>query len=106
MTATLSPMTDAQTKQKAEPKLSPTMQAAMAEIKQHGALERMPGGFWARPDAGWNGSAPNAPWWGTSTVQALTARDVAQYTKWQENKHGGRFPIRVESATPPQGGTE
>lgn len=71
--------------------LSPTMQACVEYAQQHGGkLARYPGGFWCR--AGLETWA--SPWFGTSTVEALVKRGVAEYTRRKDGKHGG-FPIEV-----------
>jgi hypothetical protein len=65
--------------------LSPTMQDAVAYAKKRGGkILRRPGGYWGEH-----------PWFGTTTIQALISRGVAEYSQWQERKSGGRFPIEV-----------
>jgi len=81
--------------------LSPTMQAALNVVRNHGGrLERWPGGFWTyhgclrQPHTGY-------PTWsiGTTTVQALVKRGALQYVEWKENS-SGRFPITAEITAP------
>lgn len=76
------------------PGLSPTMQSAVDHARQHGgSLVRYPGGFWCR-----DGLMDHAaPWWGTSTVQAIVKRGAMAYTEWKESAHS-RFPIRATIA--------
>lgn len=70
--------------------LSPTMQDAVEFARQHGnKLIRLPGGFWCREGL----TRWERPWFGTTTVEALVKRGVAEYTKWQEGR--SRFPIEM-----------
>lgn len=73
--------------------LSPTMRAAVEYAKKHGnKIVRYPGGFWARE--GWAGNEFS---YGTSTIEALVSRGLAEYTRYQERKHGGApFPIEAK----------
>ncbi len=75
--------------------LSPVMKDALAMIAEHGALERLPGGFWVRPGVRFNGNRPSESYHSTPTVEALVRRGVASYTRWQERQGGARFPIEV-----------
>lgn len=69
--------------------LSPTMQSAIYYARKHGnKIVRYPGGFWAR--TGWDSQAP---WFGTSTINALVDRGVAEFTEWKEGR--SRFPVEV-----------
>lgn len=56
-----------------------------------GVLHRQPGGFWTD-------SANYSPYqrtFGTSTVQGLVRRGVAEYVEWQEGR-SGKFPIKAQ----------
>ena len=74
--------------------LSPTMREALicARERGNGKLLRYPGGFWAIE--GWRG-AHAGTWFGTSTIEALVSRGVAEYTAWKERGNGTRFPIEM-----------
>lgn len=54
-----------------------------------GEIHRHPGGFWRAKDT-WNGDS-----FGTSTIEALVARGLLQYSQWQEGRNG-RFPIAAK----------
>jgi hypothetical protein len=71
-------------------KLSPTMQRCVEYIRQHGAIHRHPGGFWAHAE--WQ--QHSGPWHDTGTIQALVRRGVAEYSEWQQGR-SGRFPIKA-----------
>lgn len=75
--------------------LSQIMNDALAVAMAHGArLMRLPGGFWVQPGFKWvSGSVPS-PSIGTSTIEALVARGLMEYSKWQEGRKG-RFPVEV-----------
>jgi hypothetical protein len=74
------------------PLLSRTMLAAHRHAMANGGrLRRFPGGFWMRPNAKGRG---DGPYFGTSTIEALVARGVAEYTEWKEGR-GGWFPVEV-----------
>lgn len=78
-------------------KLSETMQEALDKLKEHGALERMPGGFWTYRDCPVKISHPlggQVPSWyaGTRTIEALVDRGVA---KWGKALMGGNLPVEV-----------
>lgn len=78
-------------------KLSPEMQAAVEYAKAHdGKIVRYPGGFWAKGGV-WNRSER---WFGTTTIEALVARGVAEYTDWQYRKDGSRFPTQITVNAP------
>lgn len=70
--------------------LSPTMHSAINFAKKNGdKLIRQPGGFW-------RAEGVQYPWFGSSTINALVDRGVAEYTQWQERKNGGQpFPIEM-----------
>jgi hypothetical protein len=72
--------------------LSKTMQELVAYMREHGGkIHRHPGGFWAKPAYGYLGKS-----YGTSSVEALVKRGVAQYTQWKDSSRGGgRFPIEA-----------
>lgn len=77
-------------------RLSPTMLATLQVIrmKGHGKAVRWPGGFWTYEGAKWNGNAPE--WFvGTTTIQALVQRGELEYTKHQDSRRGGSFPIEA-----------
>lgn len=69
-------------------KLSHMMLQLAAEMRKHGFVTRHPGGFWCC------GSYSIAGSYGTSTVEALVLRGVAEYSEWQEGRNG-LFPIRA-----------
>lgn len=79
--------------------LSKTMRECVERMRANdGSIDRHPGGFWR--------SAPTGGYWfGTSTVEALVARGVAEYTLWQDGR-SGRFPIRavLKSSSPTSSG--
>jgi hypothetical protein len=71
-------------------KLSATMQAAFNYAVANGnRILRFPGGYWARE--GWQ---PHELSFGTTTIDALVFRGVAQYTDFQEGR-SGRFPVEI-----------
>lgn len=76
--------------------LSPLMREAVEYAGSHGGvLIRLPGGFWVRDGhTQWDGWQAQRTF-GTPTVQALVAREVAEYTEWRDGRNG-RFPVRVE----------
>ena len=53
-----------------------------------GCIYRHPGGYWGSANFKLYES------FGTSTVEGLVRRGVAEYTEWQEGRNG-RFPIRA-----------
>ncbi len=71
--------------------LTPKMLKAIDRMKAHGnKFVRYPGGYWAANDwHRWHG-----PCFGTSTIEALVRRGIAEYTEWRDG-HNGRFPIEV-----------
>lgn len=69
--------------------ISGTMRAAIAYMEKNGDMVRFPGGFWAR--ASW---AFHEPCFGTSTINSLVSRGLADYCAWKDGR-GGRFPIRA-----------
>lgn len=75
--------------------LSPTMHDAVEYAKQHGnKLIRYPGGFWCAEGI-------QRPWYGTTTINALVDRGVAEYTKWQGRENGwSGFPIEMTLKAP------
>lgn len=69
--------------------LSATMRAALDHASKNGGLVRSPGGYWG----------PRAPCgcpltFGTSTINALVSRGLAEYTEWKDGRNGS-FPIRM-----------
>ena len=74
-----------------ERSLTPTMERAINFAKGNdGKLIRHPGGFWQGPMfSRWGES------FGTSTVEALVKRELADYTDWFTNKAGRKFPIEA-----------
>jgi hypothetical protein len=69
------------------------MRALVEYMKQHGnEIHRHPGGFWAHK--GWSQWTTGGNWFGSSSVQALVTRKVAEYTEWQEGKR--RFPVAAK----------
>lgn len=73
----------------ARPALSETMQRAIGFAAAHGGtLHRQPGGFWS-PRAG-----TDLGYYGTSTIEALVKRGLAEYTVWREGRNG-RFPVEM-----------
>lgn len=78
--------------------LSPTMRALVDYMRSHGnAIHRHLGGFWARED--W--TLHRGESFGTTSIEALVKRGVAQYTIWQQNRRGtSRFPIKAELTAP------
>lgn len=72
--------------------LSNTMQELVTYMRENGGkVQRHPGGFWAR-----EGYSYLSHSFGTSSVEAIVSRGVAQYSKWQDSKRGnGRFPIEA-----------
>lgn len=78
-------------------KLSPVMQACVDFMRgQGGYLYRHPGGFWGAMAFRLHES------FGTSTVEALVRRGVAEYVHWRESERGGRrFPITASLKGPP-----
>ena len=64
-------------------------------IRAHGAIHRHQGGFWA--NTGW--LLHSGPYFGTSTIQSLVTRGVAEYTEWRDGR-GGRFPIKAALVAP------
>lgn len=73
-------------------KLSATMVSCIDFAIEHGGLVRMQGGFWTKRGAGWNGSTPDAEWFGTRTVQACVDRGELEYAEYREGR-SGRFPV-------------
>ena len=72
--------------------LSPKMLVVIEHMRKHGGkLVRYPGGYWA--DEGWH--AWHGPCYGTSTIQALVRRGVAEYVVWKDGRGGTKFPIEV-----------
>lgn len=52
------------------------------------SMESCPGGYWAGRDYG----PGNRSSFGTTTVEALIARGVIEYTDWREGRNG-KFPV-------------
>jgi hypothetical protein len=69
--------------------LTPTMSAAyrFAVKESGGELFRFPGGYWTTEL--WGNRT-----FGTSTIEGMVKRGVAEYTVWKEGKRG-KFPTRV-----------
>jgi hypothetical protein len=65
---------------------------AMAE-DAGGELVRHQGGYWAR--RGPHPRARRAPWHGTSTVNAIVARELAAWTEFQTGRSGRPYPIAL-----------
>jgi len=83
--------------------LSPTMKSALHEIYSHGGIvERRPGGYWTWPQCLSNGGVP-ITYFGTSTIEALVAREKLIYTNHQMGRRG-QFPI--EATVSPRAGAE
>ena len=82
-------------------KLSVTMQKALDFANQHGGkLVRYPGGFWMQEGFKTdNHTWMNRRWFGTSTVQALVARQEMWYSRWQTGRNG-EFPIEATVRQP------
>lgn len=72
--------------------LSATMVACIDFAREHGGLVRFQGGFWTKAGAGWLGIAPDAEWFGTSTVDACVSRGELAYSEYRDGRNG-RFPI-------------
>jgi hypothetical protein len=72
--------------------LSETMKGLVEFMKRNeNKIHRHPGGFWSKKEwASWRGELS----YGTSSVDALVKRGVAQYSNWQEGR-SGRFPIEA-----------
>ncbi|WP_260581224.1 hypothetical protein [Sphingopyxis sp. PET50] len=73
--------------------LSATMVACIDFAAEHGGLVRMQGGYWTKRGAGWRGDAPDAEWFGTTTVHACVTRGELQYSEYHRGVRNGRFPI-------------
>ena len=75
--------------------VSPTMQAALDMLEQHGALERRPGGFWTFP--GCVETRPTVPDWNVAvnTIEALVDRNLAVVSK-----RAGKAQFAVEVKKP------
>lgn len=76
--------------------LTLTMAACLERLRAHGELVRMPGGYWVRQGVKFSGSYPAEAWDGTTTVEALVRRGLAEYSQWQPGRGGKRFPIAVK----------
>lgn len=74
--------------------LSKTMREALTYAAYHGGLQRLPSGFWCKPDESQWHVNPMPVSFGTPTVQALVSRGLAEYTEWKDGRNG-RFPIRM-----------
>lgn len=71
------------------------MLTVLKYMRKHGALRRFPGGFWSRVE--WKG--PNdGEWFGASTMNALQARGMIEWTGWQAQRNGPGFPIEARIA--------
>lgn len=77
---------------------TPTMAKAIERAKDcDNKLVRGPGGFWAKE--GWNPSMPgikNVDFFGTTTINALVARQLMIVTKRKRGRGMSVFPIEVE----------
>jgi hypothetical protein len=72
--------------------LSKRMQVAVQWAKEHaGTFWRHPGGYWGSERF----YDHHGVWFGTSTIEALVKRGVAEYSAWQEGRNG-RFPIQAK----------
>lgn len=79
--------------------LSPTMQACVKFMKEHGDhIHRHPGGFWSHSE--WNQNQGGV-WFGTSTVEALVKRGHAEYDQWK-GPQDRLFPVRAVRLQQPQ----
>lgn len=78
-----------------DPTLTLTMTRCLERLRQHGALQRLPGGFWVRPGCGFRGNTPAESWDGATTVEALVRRGFAEYSKWQTGRGGKAYPIEA-----------
>jgi hypothetical protein len=68
--------------------VSKSMQKCISLMRDHGgSIRRYQGGFW-RPDPQGGYS------FGTSTVEALVKRGLAEYSEWKDGG-SGRFPIEA-----------
>jgi hypothetical protein len=77
--------------------LSPKMREAVDKAHEHGGtLVREPGGFWTYP--GCTHTKPAIPDWhvGIYTVKALVIRGLANFTKYESDRYGYKFPVAVE----------
>jgi hypothetical protein len=75
-----------------KPDLSPEMKMTLAYMQSNGGrLFRWPGGFWAKDEYQLRSNI----YFGTSTIQALVRRGLAEYVGYKEHKRGGEFPVEV-----------
>ncbi len=66
--------------------LTATMNACLDHTREHGGtLTRYPGGFWRVAGIG-------EPWFGTTTIEALTKRGFLVYTEWA-GEAPRKFPV-------------
>lgn len=73
------------------------MQKVADGMRNHGGeIHRYPGGFWHCHDQ--TGRATPVSH-GTSTVEALVRRGVAEYCDWKGNA-AGRFPVKARLRDP------
>jgi hypothetical protein len=72
-------------------KVSRSMQQLITSMQVHGGtVERFPGGYS----------------FGTSTVEALVSRGIAEYSEWKDGR-SGRFPIKAKlRSSEPQSGND
>jgi hypothetical protein len=71
-------------------KLSPTMTDLLCYMGDHdGKINRHPGGFWSHGT-----TEVMAPWYDTTTIQALVARKLIEYSAWKKATHS-QFPIEA-----------
>jgi hypothetical protein len=75
---------------KTKPTLTPTMTDCWVYMGKapENSLVRHQGGFWTSIDG-------RHPVFGTSTIEALVKRGVAEYTEWKDGRIAP-FPIRVK----------
>ena len=76
--------------------LTSVMRQCVAGMRQYNnMIDRYPGGFWRCGSTG-------GLTFGTSTVEALVGRGIAEYTEWRDGRKG-RFPIRARLAQQHEG---
>jgi hypothetical protein len=73
--------------------LTKTMQQLIEHMRHEGGgfIYRHPGGFWSKAP----GYFMRAQTFGTSSVEALVSRGIAEYVEWQEGRNG-RFPVKAK----------
>lgn len=78
--------------------VSVTMASCLSDMMDAGGeLCRFQGGYWAPEKGARDHRGIPHPYHGTSTVEALVARGLAEYTQWQQRSRGdSKFPVRVK----------